>query len=77
MKSIYQKQEHAQSYYAATAGERTPYPSLEGVSTALDLAERAYSASHLMSEIISDGVAGILIGMFLESFSAVIVFMPS
>ena len=77
MKAINQQQEHAQSYYAATANERTTYPMLEGGKIGIVLnripavgrinkniyycqgySGHGVSATHVMSEIVSDGVAG-------------------
>jgi glycine/D-amino acid oxidase-like deaminating enzyme len=73
MKAINQKQEHTQSYYAATANEITNYPVLEGdksvdicvvgagftgVSTALTLAERGYSVAIIEANRVSWGASG-------------------
>jgi len=73
MKAINQKQEHAGSYYAATANEITDYPVLEGktsadvcvvgagftgVSTALDLAERGYSVALVEGNRVGWGASG-------------------
>jgi len=73
MKAINQRQEHASSYYAATATERTEYPSLAGsksvdvcvvgagftgVSTALDLAERGYSVALVEANRVGWGASG-------------------
>ena len=73
MKAINQKQEHTQSYYAATANEITDYPVLEGgksadicvigagftgVSTALTLAERGYSVALIEANRVSWGASG-------------------
>ena len=60
MNAAHQKQEHTNSYYAATANDPTLYPELEGskqvdvcivgagftgIATALTLAERGYSVA--------------------------------
>ena len=60
MQAVNQKQEHTNSYYAATANEATDYPPLAGaeeadvcvvgagftgIATALTLAERGYSVA--------------------------------
>ena len=73
MKAIHQKQEHAQSYYAASANEITDYPALEsghsadvcvvgagftGVSTALTLAERGYSVALVEANRVGWGASG-------------------
>ena len=73
MKTIDQKQEHTQSYYAATANEITDYPVLEGgksadicvvgagftgVSTALTLAERGYSVALVEGNRVGWGASG-------------------
>ena len=73
MKAINQQQEHTESYYAATASERTAYPLLEGgksvdvcvvgagftgVSTALDLAERGYSVALVEANRVGWGASG-------------------
>jgi len=73
MKTSNQKQEHTQSYYAATANEITDYPVLEGgkaadicvvgagftgVSTALTLAERGYSVALVESNRVGWGASG-------------------
>ena len=70
---IYQRQEHTNSYYAATVNEVTDYPVLEGVhsadvcvvgagftgtSTALTLAERGYSVALLEANRIGWGASG-------------------
>ncbi len=73
MKATNQRQEHTSSYYAATATERTEYPSLAGsksvdvcvigagftgVSTALDLAERGYSVALVEANRVGWGASG-------------------
>jgi len=73
MRAINQRQEHTGSYYAATAIERTEYPSLTGgksvdvcvvgagftgVSTALDLAERGYSVALVEGNRVGWGASG-------------------
>ena len=70
---IYQRQEHTNSYYAATVNEVTDYPVLEGVhsadvcvvgagftgtSTALTLAERGYSVALLEANRVGWGASG-------------------
>jgi glycine/D-amino acid oxidase-like deaminating enzyme len=73
MKAINQKQEHARSYYAATANEITYYPVLEGsksadvcivgagftgVATALTLAQRDYSVALIEANRVGWGASG-------------------
>jgi gamma-glutamylputrescine oxidase len=73
MKATNQRQEHTGSYYAATATERTEYPSLTGgksvdvcvvgggftgVSTALNLAERGYSVALVEANRVGWGASG-------------------
>jgi glycine/D-amino acid oxidase-like deaminating enzyme len=73
MRPHQQKQEHAKSYYAATANDPTVYPELTGavqadvcvvgggftgVSAALSLAERGYSVALLEGNRISWGASG-------------------
>jgi glycine/D-amino acid oxidase-like deaminating enzyme len=73
MKAINQKQEHARSYYAATANEITDYPVLEGsksadvcvvgagftgVAAALTLAERGYSVALIEANRVGWGASG-------------------
>jgi len=73
MKTINQKQEHTNSYYAATVNEATDYPVLEGsksvdvcvvgagftgVSTALTLAERGYSVGLVEANRVGWGASG-------------------
>ena len=73
MKATNQRQEHTGSYYAATATERTEYPSLAGsksvdvcvvgggftgVSTALDLAERGYCVALIEANRVGWGASG-------------------
>jgi len=73
MRVIDQKQEHTQSYYAATVNEITAYPALEGsksadvcvvgggftgVSTALTLAERGYSVALVEANRVGWGASG-------------------
>jgi len=73
MKATNQRQEHTGSYYAATAIERTEYPTLKGsksvdvcvvgagftgVSAALDLAERGYSVALVEGNRVGWGASG-------------------
>jgi glycine/D-amino acid oxidase-like deaminating enzyme len=73
MRAAYQKQEHVDSYYAATAKARTDYPVLRGaqsadvavvgggytgVATALTLAERGYRVALLEANRIGWGASG-------------------
>ena len=73
MRIINQKQNHTQSYYAATANEVTDYPALDGnksvdvcvigagftgVSTALCLAERGYSVAIVEANRVGWGASG-------------------
>jgi len=73
MKKKDQKQEHTNSYYAATVNEQTAYPVLEGaksadvcvvgagftgVATALTLAERGYSVALVEANRIGWGASG-------------------
>ena len=73
MKAIDQKQEHAQSYYAASVNEVTDYPALAGtesadvcvvgagftgVATALTLAERGYSVTLVEANRVGWGASG-------------------
>ena len=73
MKAIHQKQEHTNSYYAASVNETTNYPVLEGaqsadicvvgagftgVSTALALAERGYSVALVEANRVGWGASG-------------------
>ena len=73
MKAIDQKQEHAQSYYAASVNEVTDYPALAGtesadvcvvgagftgVATALTLAERGYSVALVEANRVGWGASG-------------------
>ena len=73
MKAIHQKQEHTNSYYAATVNEATDYPPLEreqkadvcvvgagftGIATALTLAERGYSVAVVEANRVGWGASG-------------------
>ena len=73
MKTINQKQEHTNSYYAATANEATNYPPLAGelsadvcvvgagftgIATALTLAERGYSVAVVEANRVGWGASG-------------------
>ncbi|MCP5091215.1 MAG: FAD-binding oxidoreductase [Gammaproteobacteria bacterium] len=73
MRAFNQKQDHARSYYAATANEITDYPVLEGgksvdvcvigagftgVATALTLAERGYSVAIVEANRVGWGATG-------------------
>ena len=73
MKPEYQRQEHTNSYYAATANEQTGFPVLEGehsvdvcivgggftgVATALTLAERGYSVAVVEANRVGWGASG-------------------
>jgi glycine/D-amino acid oxidase-like deaminating enzyme len=73
MKAINQNQEHARSYYAATANEITDYPVLEGsksadvcvvgagftgIATALNLAERGCSVALIEANRVGWGASG-------------------
>jgi len=73
MRAIDQKQEHAQSYYAASVNEVTDYPALAGtesadvcvvgagftgVATALTLAERGYSVALVEANRVGWGASG-------------------
>lgn len=73
MKAINQKQEHTDSYYAATANEATNYPPLAGelsadvcvvgagftgIATALTLAERGYSVAVVEANRVGWGASG-------------------
>ena len=73
MKAIHQKQEHTNSYYAATVNEVTDYPELEGsisvdvcvvgagftgVATALTLAERGNSVALVEANRVGWGASG-------------------
>jgi gamma-glutamylputrescine oxidase len=73
MRAVDQKQEHAQSYYAASVNEVTDYPALAGtesadvcvvgagftgVATALTLAERGYSVALVEANRVGWGASG-------------------
>ena len=73
MKAIHQKQEHTNSYYAATVNEATDYPPLSGdqsadvcvvgagftgIATALTLAERGYSVAVVEANRVGWGASG-------------------
>ena len=73
MKAIHQRQEHTNSYYAASVNEVTDYPVLEGaqsadvcvvgagftgISTALTLAERGYSVALVEANRVGWGASG-------------------
>ncbi len=84
MKAINQKQEHTNSYYAATVNEVTDYPALEGsrsadvcvvgagftgVSTALTLAERGYSVALVEANRVGWGASGRNGGQLINGIS--------
>ncbi len=84
MTAINQKQEHARSYYAATANETTNYATLEGsisadvcvvgagftgVSTALTLAERGYSVAVVEANRVGWGASGRNGGQLINGIS--------
>ncbi len=73
MQAVNQKQEHTNSYYAATANEATDYPPLAGaeeadvcvvgagftgIATALTLAERGYSVAVVEANRVGWGASG-------------------
>ncbi|MGI9238763.1 MAG: NAD(P)/FAD-dependent oxidoreductase [Woeseiaceae bacterium] len=84
MRKHYQKQEHTNSYYAATVAEATAYPTLQGaksadicvvgagftgVSTALTLAERGYSVALVEANRIGWGASGRNGGQIIHGMS--------
>ncbi|MFQ5548886.1 MAG: NAD(P)/FAD-dependent oxidoreductase [Woeseia sp.] len=84
MKAIRQKQEHARSYYAATANETADYPALKGsksadvcvvgagftgVATALTLAERGYSVALIEANRVGWGASGRNGGQLINGIS--------
>lgn len=84
MKAIRQKQEHARSYYAATANETSDYPALKGsksadvcvvgagftgVATALTLAERGYSVALIEANRVGWGASGRNGGQLINGIS--------
>ncbi len=84
MKAINQKQEHTNSYYAATVNEITDYPPLEGsksadvcvvgagftgVATALTLAERGYSVALIEANRVGWGASGRNGGQLINGIS--------
>ena len=84
MNEINQKQEHTNSYYAATVNEVTDYPMLEGsksadvcvvgagftgVSTALTLAERGYSVALVEANRVGWGASGRNGGQLINGIS--------
>jgi gamma-glutamylputrescine oxidase len=84
MKAIHQKQEHTNSYYAATVNEVTDYPVLEGsvvvdicvvgagftgVATALTLAERGFSVALIEANRIGWGASGRNGGQLINGIS--------
>jgi glycine/D-amino acid oxidase-like deaminating enzyme len=84
MKTTHQKQEHTNSYYAATVNEVTDYPVLEGsqsadicvvgagftgVSTALTLAERGYSVALVEANRVGWGASGRNGGQLINGIS--------
>ncbi|MFT5500354.1 MAG: gamma-glutamylputrescine oxidase, partial [Woeseiaceae bacterium] len=84
MKKIYQKQEHTNSYYAASVNEVTDYPVLEGsktadicvvgagftgVATALTLAERGYSVALVEANRVGWGASGRNGGQLINGIS--------
>lgn len=73
MKAVHQKQEHTDSYYAATVNAATDYPPLQGeqkadvcvvgagftgIATALTLAERGYSVAVVEANRVGWGASG-------------------
>jgi len=84
MKATHQRQEHTNSYYAATVNEVTDYPVLEGsksvdvcvvgagftgVSTALTLAERGYSVALVEANRVGWGASGRNGGQLINGIS--------
>jgi len=84
MKTINQKLEHTNSYYAASANERTDYPKLQGaktvdvcvigagftgVSTTLALAERGYSVALVEANRVGWGASGRNGGQIINGMS--------
>jgi glycine/D-amino acid oxidase-like deaminating enzyme len=84
MKAIHQKQEHTNSYYAATVNEVTDYPVLEGslsvdvcvvgagftgVATALTLAERGFSVALVEANRVGWGASGRNGGQLINGIS--------
>ena len=84
MRKIYQRQEHTDSYYAASVTETTKYPALEGttstdvcivgggftgVATALTLAERGYSVALVEANRIGWGASGRNGGQLIHGIS--------
>ena len=84
MKAIHQKQEHTNSYYAATVNEVTDYPELEGsisvdvcvvgagftgVATALTLAERGNSVALVEANRVGWGASGRNGGQLINGIS--------
>ena len=85
MKAVNQKQEHTNSYYAASVNEVTDYPMLEGaqsadicvvgagftgVATALTLAERGYSVAVVEANRVGWGASGRNGGQIINGFKA-------
>jgi len=84
MNAAHQKQEHTNSYYAATANNPTFYPELEGskqadvcivgagftgIATALTLAERGYSVAVVEANRVSWGATGRNGGQLINGIS--------
>ena len=84
MKAAHQRQEHTNSYYAATVNEVTDYPVLEGsisvdicvvgagftgVATALTLAERGFSVALVEANRIGWGASGRNGGQLINGIS--------
>jgi len=84
MKATHQRQEHTNSYYAATVNEVTDYPVLEGsvsvdicvvgagftgVATALTLAERGFSVALVEANRIGWGASGRNGGQLINGIS--------
>jgi glycine/D-amino acid oxidase-like deaminating enzyme len=84
MQKNHQKQEHTNSYYAATANEKTGYPELRGsvsvdicvvgagftgVATALTLAERGFSVALVEANRVGWGASGRNGGQLINGIS--------
>jgi gamma-glutamylputrescine oxidase len=84
MNAAHQKQEHTNSYYAATANDPTLYPELEGskqvdvcivgagftgIATALTLAERGYSVAVIEANRVGWGATGRNGGQLIHGIS--------
>lgn len=86
MKAINQRQEHTESYYAASVNEVTDYPVLEGAksadvcvvgagftgtATALSLAERGYSVALVEANRVGWGASGRNGGQVINGMSGI------